>query len=79
MNLTSPHPVRNAEFARTLGRVLHRPTTIIPMFGPRLLFGRELADSLLLTSQRVEPSVLAAGGFHFAHPKLDGALADLLR
>jgi uncharacterized protein (TIGR01777 family) len=79
VNLTAPQPARNAEFAKTLGAVLHRPTFVIPMVGPRLLYGRELADSLLLTSQRVRPAVLEAAGFEFAHPSLDGALEHLLR
>lgn len=77
-NLTAPEPVTNGEFARTLGRVLRRPTTIIPMFGPRLLFGRELADSLLLASQRVLPAALTSSGYVFTHTKLDAALRDLL-
>lgn len=77
-NLTAPEPVTNGEFARTLGRVLRRPTTIIPMFGPRLLFGRELADSLLLASQRVLPAALESSGYSFRHSKLDAALRDLL-
>jgi uncharacterized protein (TIGR01777 family) len=77
-NLTAPEPVTNGEFARTLGRVLRRPTTIIPMFGPRLLFGRELADSLLLASQRVLPAALESSGYTFTHTKLDAALRDLL-
>ena len=79
VNLVSPQPVRNAEFAAALGRALHRPTFIIPMFGPRLLYGRELADSLLLTSQRVEPAVLLSSGFEFSTPGLDETLAHLLR
>ncbi len=61
VNLTAPNPSTNAEFARTLGRVLGRPTTVIPMIGPRLLLGRELADSLLLTSQRVLPGGARVG------------------
>ncbi len=78
VNLTAPNPVTNAEFTKALGAVLHRPTTILPMFGPRLLFGRELADSLLLTSQRVVPAVLETTGYEFRHPELRGALEDLL-
>ncbi len=78
VNLTSPGPVTNARFTRTLGDVLHRPTTVIPMIGPRLLLGRELADSLLLTSQRVVPAALEATGFEFKHPDLREALEDLL-
>lgn len=78
VNLTAPNPVTNAEFTRQLGRTLHRPTTIIPMAGPRLLFGRELADTLLLESQRVEPAVLTDRGFEFSHPTIDAALRHLL-
>ena len=78
VNLTAPEPVTNAAFTKALGRVLHRPTFIVPMLGPRLLLGRELADSLLLTSLRVLPGKLEAGGYRFAHPDLDGALHHLL-
>jgi len=78
VNLVAPHPATNAEFTKALGRALHRPTTIIPMAGPRLLFGKELADSLLLTSTRVAPAALTAAGFEFGQPDLDGALRSLL-
>jgi uncharacterized protein (TIGR01777 family) len=78
VNLVAPEPVTNAEYTSTLGSVLHRPTTILPITGPRLLFGRELADSLLLTSQRAVPAALLAAGFEFSHPELRGALDDLL-
>ncbi len=79
VNLVAPHPVTNADFARTLGRVLHRPTSVIPMIGPRLLFGRELADSLLLTSQRITPSALQQSGFAFSDPELEPALRSMLQ
>ena len=79
VNLVAPQPVTNAEFAKTLAGQLHRPSTVIPMFGPRLLFGRELADSLLLTSQRIDAGVLGDIGYEFSHPTLDNALSDLLR
>lgn len=78
VNLTSPNPVTNSEFTRTLGHVLRRPTTILPMIGPRLLYGRELADSLLLTSQRIVPAALLGAGFAFAHPDLEEALRSVL-
>lgn len=78
VNLTSPNPVNNAEFTKILGKVLHRPTFIIPMIGPRLLFGRELADALLLTSQAIIPAALESHGFVFEQPVLDAALRDLL-
>lgn len=79
VNLTAPNPVRNAELARTLGRVLRRPSVIpVPAFGPRLLLGRDLADSLLFTSQRVLPVALSSDGFEFAHPTIEVALRAVL-
>jgi len=78
VNLVSPEPTTNADYVRALGRVLHRPTTFIPMLAPRLLYGRELADSLLLTSQRIVPGVLTEAGFRFDHPQIEGALRALL-
>jgi uncharacterized protein (TIGR01777 family) len=78
VNLVAPEPVTNAEYTKALGRAVHRPTTILPMFGPRLLYGRELADSLLLTSQRCVPAALTGSGFTFDHPEIDGALRAVL-
>jgi hypothetical protein len=78
VNLVAPEPVTNSEYTKALGSVLHRPTTILPITGPRLLYGRELADSLLLTSQRVAPAALQAAGFEFAQPQLRGALEHLI-
>ena len=78
VNLVAPNPVTNAEYTKALGRAVHRPTTITPMFGPRLLLGKELADSLLLTSTRVAPAALISAGFQFGQPDLDGALRSLL-
>jgi NAD dependent epimerase/dehydratase family enzyme len=66
------------EFARTLGRVLHRPALFpVPAFALRLRFGE--GASVMLTGQRVLPVRAQAEGFHFAHPTLEGALADLTR
>ncbi|MEI7887556.1 MAG: DUF1731 domain-containing protein, partial [Actinomycetes bacterium] len=78
VNLTAPEPVTNAEYTKILGGVLHRPTTILPITGPRLLFGRELADSLLLSSTRVVPAALLHAGFSFEYPELTPALTALL-
>jgi hypothetical protein len=78
-NLTAPTPVRNREFAKTLGTVLHRPSVVpVPAFGPKLLLGGELADALLFTGQRVLPTVLQASGYEFQHPTLDVALRAVL-
>ena len=79
VNFVAPKPVTNAEFTRTLGRVLARPTFFpVPAFGVRLAFG-EMADALLLSSQRVEPVVLEEKGFPFYWPTLEPALWHLLR
>ena len=79
VNLTAPAPVTQAVFADTLGTVLHRPTILpIPSFGPKLLLGGELANSLLFTGQRVLPKVLEADGYSFQHTDLETALRAVL-
>lgn len=79
VNLTAPSPARNAEITRALGEVLHRPTFLtVPSFGPKLLLGSELAESLLFMSQRIEPTVLQGYGFEFRHPEITAALRDVL-
>ena len=78
LNLTSPNPVTNAAFARALGAALRRPALLpVPAAALRLVLG-EMAEPLLLFSQRVVPARALAGGFTFAHPELDDALANLL-
>ncbi len=78
-NAVSPRPVRNAEFARTLAGVLHRPALLpAPAFALRIALGT-MADELLLASQRLAPSRLLAAGFRFAHQELEAALRDALR
>jgi uncharacterized protein (TIGR01777 family) len=79
VNIVAPNPVTNAEFTKTLGRVLSRPTFFpVPAFGARLAFG-EVADALLLSSQRVEPAVLTEKGFAPYWPRLEPALQHLLQ
>jgi uncharacterized protein (TIGR01777 family) len=76
-NGTAPQPERMADFARTLGRVLHRPTVLpTPGFAMKLLLG-EAAD-VLLTGQHVVPTRALAAGFTFRFPDLEPALRDLL-
>ena len=78
VNFVAPNPVTNAEFTKTLGRVISRPTLFpIPEFGARLAFG-EMADALLLSSQRVEPGVLKDKTFLFSWPTLETALRNIL-
>lgn len=79
VNLTAPEPVTNTGFARALGRVLRRPALLpVPSFGPALLLGRELADALLFTGQRVVPNALTRDGYSFRHPALEPALRGIL-
>jgi len=79
VNVTAPGAVTNADFAKALGHVLHRPSVLpVPAFGPKLVVGGELAQALLFTSARVQPTVLEAAGFTFANPDLDGALRAVL-
>jgi uncharacterized protein len=78
VNFVTPFPVTNAEFTKTLGHVLSRPTLFpVPAFALRIAFG-ELADAALLTGQRVEPAVLQARGFAFGLPRLEFALRKIL-
>lgn len=78
-NACAPNPVTNAAFAKALGRALHRPAVLpIPSFGPKLLYGAELIDELVLASMRVEPARLLEAGFTFEHPTVDEALAAVL-
>jgi uncharacterized protein len=79
VNLTAPNPVRNIEFTKTLGSVLHRPTILpVPSFGPKLLLGPELADVLLSEGQRVMPTALESSGYTFRHPTLEASLRAIL-
>lgn len=80
VNLTAPQPVTQAEFTKTLARVLRRPSLLpVPSFGPKILLGGELADALLFTGQKVMPSVLNASGYSFIHSDLESALRSLLK
>jgi uncharacterized protein len=78
VNGVAPAPVTNAEFTRVLGRVMRRPTLFpVPQAAARLLLG-EMADALLLASQRVSPARLLAAGYNFRHPELAPALKAAL-
>ena len=76
VNVTAPNPVTNAEFTRTLGEILGRPTVITtPKFAVKLALGE--AATAVLSSQRVIPARLTQLGFTFAYPELDGALREV--
>jgi uncharacterized protein (TIGR01777 family) len=70
--------VTNLEFTKTLGRALSRPTLFpLPAFMARILLG-EMADALLLSSQRVQPAKLPSEGFDFRHRNLEDTLRRIL-
>jgi uncharacterized protein (TIGR01777 family) len=74
LNATAPRPVTNAEFARALGRAMHRPAFMpAPGFALRLLLG-EMADALLLSGQNAVPARATRGGFQFCFQEVDEAL-----
>lgn len=78
VNGVAPQPARNGDFARALGRALHRPALLPAPAAPLRLALGAFADELLLKGQRVVPAAALASGFGFIHPALDEALADLL-
>ncbi len=78
VNVTAPNTLTNAEYTRTLGRVLGRPTIfLLPAPAARVMLG-QVADELLLASQRIEPARLKETGYSYCNPELEGALRHLL-
>ncbi|HLZ46234.1 MAG TPA: TIGR01777 family oxidoreductase [Gemmatimonadales bacterium] len=78
VNLTAPAPVKNRDFAKTLGKVLGRPAVVtVPAFALRMAFGTEGA-AMLTSGQRVLPARLLSSGFGFACRELEPALRALL-
>ena len=76
-NAVAPKPIQNADFTRILAKALHRPALFpAPTFALRLALG-EMADALLLVSQRVKPSKLEQAGYQFAQPELAAALTAI--
>src|SRR5713101_3610257 len=78
INIVSPQPLQNAEFTTVLAKAVHRPALFpAPAFALRLALG-EMADALLLSSQRVAPQALEKLGYRFLHPDLTSALSAVL-
>jgi uncharacterized protein len=78
-NVVAPNAVQNAEFTQALAQSLRRPAFFpVPAFALRLALG-EMADALLLSSQRVKPQVLEKLGYRFLHADLPAALGNVLR
>ncbi|HUO34648.1 MAG TPA: TIGR01777 family oxidoreductase [Candidatus Acidoferrum sp.] len=78
LNVVAPYPVRNEDFTRALARVLHRPSLFpAPALALRMLLG-EMADGLLLASQRAIPKKLTEAGYPFRFPEIETALRHAL-
>lgn len=79
VNAVAPVPVRNAEYASTLARVLRRPALLpVPALAPRVLLGEEASAELAEADQRVLPTKLERAGHRFRHPLLEGSLRHQL-
>jgi uncharacterized protein (TIGR01777 family) len=77
VNATAPEPLRNRDFAHTLGAALSRPAVLpLPGLALRLALG-EMA-TILVNGQRSVPAAAQGFGYAFKHPALAGALADCL-
>jgi uncharacterized protein len=78
VNMVAPKPVKNTEFTKTLGSVLSRPAILpMPAFAVKLAFG-EMGETVLLGSQRVEPSQLVTSGYPFRFTDLKASLENNL-
>jgi uncharacterized protein (TIGR01777 family) len=78
VNVVAPRPVTNTDFTRILAKALSRPAIFpMPAFVARAAFG-QMADELLLASQRVEPAKLVSSGYPFRFSDLGKALENLL-
>lgn len=79
VNLTSPNPVTNLEYTKTLGRVVNRPTFLpTPLLPVKAVYGSELVDALMLGSLRVVGVRLAESGYEFEHPDVESALRAVI-
>jgi hypothetical protein len=79
VNMVAPRPVTNLEFTKTLASVLSRPAIFpVPAFVVKLAFG-EMGETVLLGSQRVEPTQLVASGYPFRFSDLRASLLNIVK
>lgn len=77
-NLTSPKPVTNQEFTKSIGKAIKRPTIFpVPEFMVKAIFG-EMGKELFLVSERAIPKKLSEEGFKFNYPEIDAALNEMI-
>lgn len=74
VNITSPNPCMQKDFAKVYAKSLHRPLLLLtPAFLIHLLFG-EMGDCLISHGQKVIPKRLVQAGFKFQFPTIEMAL-----
>ncbi len=79
VNVVSPDPVRNKKFADVLGDVMNRPSAVpVPEWALKVRLGSEMAEELLLFSQRVRPARLLDAGFEFESPTVEEGLKNAI-
>ncbi len=77
-NLSAPHPLLQKDLARLLGKIMRRPSWFpTPGFLLRAILG-EMAEEMLLVSQKVAPKHLLEAGYRFLYPEAEHALKDIL-
>lgn len=78
LNAVSSNPIRMKEFAKTLGKVIKRPSLFpVPKFMLKIIIGE--AAEVVTGSQKVIPDKLIKNGYKFKFTKLEDALKDLLK
>ncbi len=79
VNMVAPRPVTNTEFTKTLASVLSRPAIFpVPAFVVKTAFG-EMGETVLLGSQRVEPTQLVMSGYPFRFSTLRASLENIVK
>ncbi len=78
INGTSPNPVTNWVFTKTLGKTLKRPTILpMPAVVVKLLMG-QMGEELLLSGKQILPTKILNAGYQFQYEKLEDALLDIV-
>jgi uncharacterized protein (TIGR01777 family) len=78
INGTSPNPVTNQLFTKTLGKVLNRPTIFpMPAFVVKLFMG-QMGEELLLAGKNIVPVKALDAGYQFKYQQLEDALLDVV-
>lgn len=77
INASSPHQVTMKDFAKTLGKVLKRPSLFpVPEFILKIVIGEVASE--IISSQRMDVIKVLKTGFKFRFEKLEDALINLL-